>query len=57
MEEKKLVQFENIMSYILVILLVCAISLVLSSCGTTHYNVGTGQPMNKHCSGAWFGGQ
>jgi len=34
------------------------IALFLSSCGTTHYNVGTGKPMTKHCNGhAWWGGQ
>ena len=37
MTEKKLVQFENVMSWILVILLVCALSLVFTSCGTTQY--------------------
>lgn len=31
--------------------------LLLSSCGTTQYNVGTGRPMSKQCQGAWFGGQ
>jgi hypothetical protein len=31
--------------------------LLLSSCGTTQYNVGTGRPMSKQCQGAWTGGQ
>jgi len=57
MTEKKLVQFENMMSWILLILLVCALSLVFTSCGTTQYNVGTGKTMSKHCNGAWIGGQ
>ena len=39
----------NIAEIIMIILLVIA----LSSCGTTQYNVGTGQKMSRHCSGAW----
>ena len=27
--------------------------VLLSSCGSTYYHVGTGEPMKKHCSGAW----
>jgi len=33
------------------------IILLLSSCASTQYNVGTGRPMQKHCQGGWFGGQ
>ena len=35
------------------ILVVTLLVIILSSCGTTQYNVGTGEKMKKHCSGAW----
>jgi hypothetical protein len=35
------------------ILMITLLIIVLSSCGTTQYNVGTGQKMTRHCSGAW----
>ena len=41
---------KNIAEIIIVILLV----VIFSSCGTTQYNVGTGEKMKKHCSGAWI---
>jgi predicted small secreted protein len=40
------------------ILTLCIIiAFLLSSCGRTMYNVGTGKPMTKSCHGAWMGGQ
>ena len=39
------------------ILMITLLVIVLSSCGTTQYNVGTGEKMTRHCSGAWIGGQ
>tara|TARA_R110002167_G_scaffold200196_1_gene403549 strand:+ start:397 stop:576 length:180 start_codon:yes stop_codon:yes gene_type:complete len=41
---------KNIAEIIIVILLM----VIFSSCGTTQYNVGTGEKMKKHCSGAWI---
>jgi len=40
----------NIAEIIIITLLV----IIFSSCGTTQYNVGTGEKMKKHCSGAWI---
>ena len=39
------------------ILMITLLIIALSSCGTTQYNVGTGEKMTRHCSGAWVGGQ
>ena len=36
------------------IIIITLLVLVFSSCGTTQYNVGTGEKMKKHCSGAWI---
>ena len=35
------------------ILVVTLLVIALSSCGTAQYNVGTGEKMSRHCSGAW----
>ena len=35
------------------IVVIAIVIMFLSSCGATQYNVGTGQKMSKHCSGAW----
>ena len=43
-------------TYYSIVLIVVAI-MFLSSCGSSQYCVGTGQPMKKACSGAWVGGQ
>ena len=38
-------------------LVIAIMTLTLSSCGTSQYNVGTGNYMHKQCQGAWTGGQ
>ena len=35
------------------VILTMLLVVLLSSCGSTYYHVGTGKPMKKHCSGAW----
>ena len=35
------------------ILIIILLGIVLSSCGTTQYNIGTGEKMTRHCNGAW----
>ena len=36
-----------------IIMIAMLILVLMSSCGSTYYHVGTGEPMKKHCSGAW----
>ena len=48
---------DKIMTIICAVGLILVLSIVLTSCGTTQYNVGTGKAMHKQCQGAWTGGQ
>ena len=47
MNEKKLVKFENMMSYVLMVLLVSALMLVFTSCGTTKTGGCGGNPYQE----------
>jgi|TARA_R110000824_G_scaffold191697_1_gene373459 hypothetical protein len=41
------------------ILIIAVVALFITSCGMSSqcYNVGTGKPMSRTCSGGWTGGQ
>tara|TARA_R110002167_G_scaffold157640_1_gene352659 strand:+ start:162 stop:341 length:180 start_codon:yes stop_codon:yes gene_type:complete len=50
---KKLNMKKKLEKNVAEVIMIALLIVIFSSCGTTQYNVGTGEKMSRHCSGAW----